>query len=204
VLDVPNYIVAGAAWAVFELCLGLMWGVSTGTAGFVGWLLGWLRYSPVVWCLFAILSAVSVFAGSDGGSSRVKKRITWLLVAALAVGTGSLDFLLPIGSWVGWGACRAMLWLFKPQLYVATSLLRLTLVHLVPLPLLDRLSLQFCDHSQSAVMHTACASIGHVQLAAQAQANAPVPNAWWGDPVLCCWVVYVLAAQALAWCLMWR
>ena len=201
VLDVPNYVVAGAMWAVFELCWGLGCGVTLGIAGLVGWLLRWLRYGPVLWGLFAIFI---LKCGSSGDSGKVWERSTLLVAAALAVGTGSLDFLLPVVSWVGWGALGALAWLSKPQLYVATSLLWRTLVHLVPLPLLDRMSLRFCDRSQPAVMHTACSFVGHVQLVAQAEATVPVFKAWWGDPLLCCWVVYVLAAQALAWCLVWR
>jgi hypothetical protein len=144
---------------------------------------------PVLQCLFAVFAAALVLSVVDGGSGRGWERTAWLAAAAVALGTGSLGFLMPIVrllSWLASQAVGALVWLFKPHLYLATAMLRLALQYLMPLPLLDRLS------RGSPLSQKLCGFVGHVQLAAHAKANAHMANPWWFDLLICALLVYTV------------
>jgi hypothetical protein len=155
-----------------------------------------------LWCWFAAFASALVLSDPEGGNGKNWERIAWLAGAALAVGTGSIGFVMPISSCVWRLACwviGALAWLFKPHLYLATSLLRLTMLYLVPLALLDTMALRFCGESDSLLMQQACAFVGSVQLAARAQDAAHVPNPWWLDLVLCAWLLVVVVLLEHCW-----
>jgi hypothetical protein len=197
-LDVPTHVVvARAALIKLMSSYGVGWllflGIITGIAGFVTWLIR--QDSPGGYlCLFAVCAAGIVL--NVLGGSGVWEGIARLAAAVVALCTGLLGFLLPairLCEWLAFRAIGALAWLFKPHLHLATAMLHHTLLHLVPLPLLDRVVLGLCVESKSPLMQKVCSVFGHLQLAARAQASTPAPNPWWINMLLC---VVLLATVA--------
>lgn len=199
-LDVPTWVVTGCTH-VNVACAALIkpmssygvgclivLGIITSITGLVTWLIQQVGQGRA-WCMWlAVFVAATVLKVLDGGSDRVWEGIAGLAAAVVALCTGLLGFLMPATRLCKWLASRllgALAWLFKPHLHLATAILHHTMLHLVPLCLLDRVVVGFCAESESSLMQESCAFVGQVQLAAHAQASNPVPKPWWLHILLC-------------------